>query len=47
MPATAILIAALIVLAALGLAIWTWFALAEVETELLAFSNFEGHCLDF
>ena len=42
MTTTAMFIAALILLPAVGLAAWAWFAMARVEQELLSFSGFEG-----
>lgn len=42
MTSTALFIAALILLPAVGLATWAWFAMARVEQELRSFSGFEG-----
>jgi len=42
MNPTAIFIAALILLPAVGLVTWAWFAVAQVEGELRSFSGFEG-----
>ncbi|WP_088285080.1 hypothetical protein [Ideonella sp. A 288] len=42
MNPTAMVIATLIVMPALGLAAWVWFAMARVEEELRSFNGFEG-----
>lgn len=42
MNPTAMSIAALIVLPAVGLVTWAWFAMAQVEKEMHSFSGFEG-----
>lgn len=45
MNPTAMVIAALIVLPAVGLVTWAWFAKARVEAQRYSFSGFEGlHC---
>ena len=42
MNPTAMVIAALIVLPAVALATWAWFAMVQVEEDLRTFSGFEG-----
>jgi len=42
MTPLAMFIAALILLSAVGLVTWAWFAMAQVEEELRSFSGFEG-----
>lgn len=42
MTPTAMVIATLIVLPAVGLVTWAWFALARIKAELLSFSGLEG-----
>ena len=42
MTPAAMFITALIVLLAVGLVAWAWFAMVEVEEELRSFSGFEG-----
>jgi hypothetical protein len=42
MTPTAMVIAALIFLSAVGLVTGAWFAMAQVEEELRSFSGFEG-----
>lgn len=42
MNPSAMFIAALILLSAVGLVTWAWFAMARVEEELRSFSGFEG-----
>lgn len=42
MNPTAMFIAALVLLPAVGLVTWAVFAMAQVEEELRAFSGFEG-----
>jgi len=42
MNPTAMSIAALILLPAVGLTTWAWFALAQVDEDLRTFSGFEG-----
>lgn len=42
MNTTAMVIAALILLPAVGLVTWAWLALVRVESELLSFSGIEG-----
>jgi hypothetical protein len=39
---TALLVALLVVLPAVGLMTWVWFAMAKVEEELSTFNGFEG-----
>jgi len=46
MTPTAIFIAGLILLPAVGLLTWAWFAMAQVEAELRFFSGFEGMHLE-
>lgn len=41
MNPTAIFVAALIVLLAIGLVTWAWFAMARVEEELRSFGGFD------
>lgn len=45
MTPTANFIAALILLPAVGLVTWAWFAMAQVEEELRSFSGFRGDAL--
>ncbi len=40
-----LLLALLVVLPAIGLATWTWFAMSQIEADLLAFEGHQG--LDF
>lgn len=40
-----LLLALLIVLPAIGFATWTWFAMAQIESDLLAFEGHRG--MDF
>ncbi len=42
MNPAAVFIATLILLPAIGLVTWVWFAMAQVEKELRSFSGFEG-----
>ena len=42
MTLAAMFITALIVLLAVGLVAWAWFAMARVEEELRSFTGFEG-----
>jgi hypothetical protein len=42
MNPTAMFIAALIALPAVGLVTWAWFAMARVEAQLRSFNGFEG-----
>ena len=42
MNPTAMFIAGLVVLPAVGLVTWAWFAMARVEEELRSVSGFEG-----
>ena len=42
MNLTAVLIAALVVLPAAGLVVWSWFVMAQVEEELLVSSGFKN-----
>ena len=42
MDSTAMLIAAWVLLPAVALATWAWFAMVQVDDELRAFSGFEG-----
>jgi hypothetical protein len=42
MNPTAMFVAALIVLPALGLVAWVWLAMSRVEQELREFNGFEG-----
>ena len=42
MKPTAMLLAALVILPAVGLATWAWFAVAQVDADLRSFSGFEG-----
>lgn len=42
MNPTVMFIAASILLPAVGLVTWAWFAMARVEEELRSFSGFEG-----
>lgn len=46
MNLTAMLIAALVMLPAVGLAAWAWFAMAQVEEDLRAFGGFDGMHFD-
>jgi hypothetical protein len=40
------LIAAVLILPAVALAAWAWFAMAQVEEDLRAFAGFEGMHLE-
>lgn len=42
MTSTAMLIAALVLLAVVGLVTWTWWAIARVEAQMQSFSGFDG-----
>ena len=46
MNLTTMLIAALVIMPAVGLAAWAWFALAQVEEDLRSFAGFEGMHLE-
>jgi hypothetical protein len=42
MSLTAMFIAALVILPAIGLVLWAWFAMAQIEEDLRSFIGFEG-----
>jgi hypothetical protein len=42
MNAVSMLIAALVILPAVGLVAWAWFAMTQVEAELRSFTGFDG-----
>jgi hypothetical protein len=42
MHLTVMLIATIVILPAVGLASWAWFAMALVEEDLRSFAGFEG-----
>jgi hypothetical protein len=42
MNAVSMLIAALVILPAVGLVTWAWFAMTQVEAELRSFIAFDG-----
>lgn len=42
MNPTTMIFVTLILLPALGVAIWAWFAMAQVEEEMRSFGGFEG-----
>jgi hypothetical protein len=42
MNAVSMRIAALVILPAVGLVAWAWFATAQVEAELRSFTGFDG-----
>jgi len=42
MNAIGMLMAALVILAAVGLMAWVWFTMAQVEEELQSFMGFDG-----
>jgi hypothetical protein len=46
MNTTPLLIAALVILPAVGLVVWAWAAMAQVEDELRTFIGFEGMHFD-
>ena len=46
MHLTALLIAALVIVPAVGLVIWAWFAMAQVEEDLRSFAGFDGMHLE-
>ena len=46
MKPTAMVVATLIVLPAVGLMTWAWFSIAQVKQDLRALSGFEGMHLE-
>lgn len=42
MNAVSMLIAALVILPAVGVVAWAWFAMTQVEAELRSFTGFAG-----
>ena len=42
MTVFAVLIAALVILPAVGLVAWAWIAMAQVEEDLRSFTGFDG-----